>query len=113
MELKARCPECTKTVELVPAEVVLHFSVGKPARYVYKCPSCGRGVTRPADSATVKILVTAGARVVSKAVPAEALEPHEGAPLDLDDLIDFARDIAKPGVLETELESLAARLKAS
>ena len=88
--IKATCPICGD-VDLTPRDVVL--TVVEPAgaaRYAFTCPECSDAVTKPADEDVVALLASAGVRITRHYVPAEALEPHHGAPLTYDDLLDFA-----------------------
>ena len=45
---------------------------------------------KPADPEVVRLLASAGVRISCVEVPAEAREPHGGAALGYDDLLDFA-----------------------
>jgi hypothetical protein len=92
--IKATCPVCGD-VDLTPRQVtvdVVEAIDESQARrsYHFHCPTCDDTVRKPADAEVVRLLASAGVRVRRVAVPAEAREPHNGAPLGYDDLLDFA-----------------------
>jgi hypothetical protein len=93
--LEARCPDCGR-VELGTHQAWLVLS-NAPVRDTldFRCPGCAGHVRCPADHATVTAL--AGLVPVEEVdVPAEALEPHTGRPLCLDDLIDLMQSLDVP-----------------
>jgi hypothetical protein len=58
--------------------------------YTFVCPSCHDRVEKTTEAEVVQLLASAGVQVSHVDVPAEAREPHDGAPLGYDDLLDFA-----------------------
>ncbi len=56
--------------------------------YFFHCPGCAQNVRRRAHSITVRLLEKL-VPVEHIRIPSEALEPHEGEPLTMDDLIDL------------------------
>jgi hypothetical protein len=50
-------------------------------------------VRKPATPDVIELLVSGGVVVEPWHVPAEALEEHVGAVIDLDDVLDFALDL--------------------
>lgn len=87
--IKATCPVCGD-VDLTPADVeVTRAPEAGWSTYSFGCPDCGMTVRKAADDDVVTLLTSAGVPVRRIAVPAEALEPHDGPPIGYDDLIDF------------------------
>lgn len=85
----ATCPTCAD-VEMEPRDIELRLCNHTPAStYRFICPSCGDYVEKPADSDVVSLLMSAGVRAVVWELPAEMLEPREGAPISGDDVLDF------------------------
>jgi hypothetical protein len=94
IEFDARCPTCGEVrltgdqlwLVLAPEGVTDHFA--------FRCPQCCDHVRCPLDEETAALLVELVA-VEELVVPAEALEEHPGAPLTVDDLIDFGMRLAR------------------
>jgi len=88
-KFRMRCPTCGD-MELAPEAIDLQWCSHAPASYYrYSCPGCGEGVSKPADGQTAQVLIAAGVRPKYWHMPAEAIEPHDGAPITLDDVLDF------------------------
>lgn len=89
--IHATCPSCGDDVVLPSDDVV---ATSAPAlgwgRYAFTCPLCDERVQKDADDAVIRLLAEAGVRLDLVVVPAEVLEPHWGAPLTYDDVLDFA-----------------------
>jgi hypothetical protein len=87
--IKASCPTCGE-VELTSPDVALmvcnHAAL---SYYAFECPSCTNEVRKPADEHVISLLLSGGVPAQVWEVPAEALEPHPGAKLTYDDLLDF------------------------
>jgi hypothetical protein len=92
--IKATCPECGE-VELTAAQVRLMACTNAPlSYYAFDCPACDAEVRKPADKRVVCLLVTGGVVATTWDVPGEAMEAHEGEPLNHDDLLDFVLALA-------------------
>lgn len=88
--IKASCPMCGE-VELGRRDVRLMVCTHAPlSYYAFDCPGCCDEVRKSADEHVVALLVSGGVEKTVWHVPAEALEPHGGAALGYDDLLDFA-----------------------
>jgi hypothetical protein len=89
------CPECDE-VELGADQLWLVLPTAGDAHYDFHCPGCGRLVREVAGASAIAFLAPLVA-VEEIEVPAEALEPKQGAPLTVDDVLDFANDLAVDG----------------
>jgi hypothetical protein len=88
--IKASCPTCGD-VELTAHQVRLVVcSVRSWSYYAFSCASCLEEIRKPAGRDVVALLISGGVLAEPWAVPAEALEPHDGPPLQYDDVLDFA-----------------------
>jgi hypothetical protein len=93
--LEASCPDCGR-VQFATHQAWLVLSNAPVTDTLdFRCPGCAGHVRCPADHKTVKALA-ALVPVEEVYVPAEALEPHAGPPLTLDDLIDLMRSLDLP-----------------
>lgn len=92
--IKASCPTCGE-VALTNHDITLRVCNrhAEISYYAFECPSCFNDVRKPADDHIVSLLMSGGVRAQLWDVPAEALEPKLGLPLDYDDLIDFHREL--------------------
>ncbi len=101
--IRATCPSCGE-VDLRPSDVALQIvrthddtehDVRDGSNYKFDCPTCDEVVTKPADARIARLLTTGGVDVVVvDEITAETREAHPenppvGAPLSMDDLIDF------------------------
>jgi len=87
--IKASCPSCGD-VELTPTQVRLVVcSVKAWSYYAFTCGTCLDEVRKPAGRDVVALLVSGGVVAEPWAVPAEALEVHDGPALGYDDVLDF------------------------
>jgi hypothetical protein len=88
--IKASCPTCGD-VELTAHQVRLVVcSIRSWSYYAFSCASCLEEVRKPAGRDVVALLISGGVVAEPWAVPAEALERHEGPALGYDDVLDFA-----------------------
>src|SRR4051794_41865523 len=88
--IKASCPTCGD-VELTAHQVRLVVcSVRSWSYYAFSCASCLEEVRKPAGRDVVALLISGGVVAEPWAVPAEALEQHDGPALGYDDVFDFA-----------------------
>ena len=111
--IKATCPVCGD-VDLTPRQVsvrVVEAIEESAARrsYAFVCPTCHETVRKPADAEVVRLLASAGVRICCVEVPAEAREPHTGAALGYDDLLDFALWLDSHDALAALLEPARRR----
>jgi hypothetical protein len=97
--IKASCPTCGE-VELTPADVAL-MVCSKPSLsyYAFDCHTCARQIRKPADPQVVSLLISGGVPAQRWALPAEALEVHDGPALTYDDLLDFALHLGTTDLL--------------
>jgi hypothetical protein len=78
-------------VSLTPRQVrVVSCTRPEWSYYAFTCPGCTDEVSKPADEEIVTLLVSGGVPVEHWIIPAEALEPHDGAAITYDDVLDFA-----------------------
>jgi hypothetical protein len=88
--IKASCPSCGD-VDLTPHQVRLVVcSVAAWSYYAFMCATCHDEVRKPAGRDTVALLISGGVVAEPWNVPAEALEVHDGSPVNYDDVLDFA-----------------------
>jgi hypothetical protein len=97
--IKASCHDCGE-VELTNADVTLMVcSHAALSYYTFVCPKCTHDVRKPADDHVVSLLMSGGVRAVVWEIPAEALEPHDGAVISYDDVLDFALQLSRSDML--------------
>jgi hypothetical protein len=88
--IKASCPSCGD-VELTSAQVRLVVcSIQDWSFYAFTCHTCHDEVRKPAATDVITLLQSGGVLAEMWAVPAEAIETHEGAAITYDDVLDFA-----------------------
>lgn len=92
--VKATCPDCG-VVEMTERDVTLYVCTERPAlsRYEFVCPACHQQVDKSACDEQINLLLSVGVATHILDIPCEALEPHVGPPLTLDDLLDFALEL--------------------
>ncbi|MGN6330230.1 MAG: hypothetical protein ACTHOD_01080 [Motilibacteraceae bacterium] len=90
------CPLCGD-VRLPAGEVVLteYANLTSSSTYVFTCPGCGEQVRKPAERWVLEALAKVPVQRTVVRVPAEAFEPHTGAAINDDDILDFARALAE------------------
>jgi hypothetical protein len=89
--IKASCHDCGD-VELTVGDLLVRVcTTDTQGSYVFRCPTCQMSVTKPAEPRIVDLLVASGVALVEWDMPAELGEPHHGAAITHDDLIDFHR----------------------
>ena len=81
------CSHCGE-VDLATDQLWLVVPTSGGAHFDFHCPGCGQYVRRALDDTEVDLLAPLVA-VEELDVPPEALEPHDGPPLTVDDLIDL------------------------
>jgi predicted RNA-binding Zn-ribbon protein involved in translation (DUF1610 family) len=87
--IKATCPLCGE-VDLTAGDVALRIGAPFPRNtYCFSCPDCGDFVEKAADDRVVRLLLSGGVMPTLMNLPAEALEAHEGPPINHDDLLTF------------------------
>jgi hypothetical protein len=88
--IKASCPSCGD-VELTSAQVRLVVcSVQDWSFYAFTCHTCHDEVRKPAANDVITLLQSGGVLAEMWAVPAEAMERHDGPSISYDDVLDFA-----------------------
>lgn len=90
------CPLCGD-VRLPAGEVVLteYANLSSSSTYVFTCPGCGEQVRKPAERWVLEALAKVPVQRTVVRVPAEAFEPHTGAAINDDDVLDFARALVE------------------
>lgn len=87
--IKATCPACGE-VDLTAADILLRIGGQAGSNsYGFSCPACTDFVEKPADDRIVRLLLSGGVMPMLMHVPAEAMEPKEGPPINYDDLLAF------------------------
>jgi len=87
--IKATCPDCGE-VDLTADDILLRIATGQGSNtYGFSCPSCSEFVEKPADERVIRLLLSGGVMPMLVHVPAEALEPRSGPPINHDDLLEF------------------------
>jgi hypothetical protein len=87
------CPDCGD-IELAADQLWLVLPSAGEAHYDFFCTECGDLVRHIAGPSAIAFLATLVA-VEEMEVPSEALEPRSGPPLTMDDLLDFAAELAR------------------
>jgi endogenous inhibitor of DNA gyrase (YacG/DUF329 family) len=87
------CPRCGD-VEVDNDQLWLVVTSAGRDHYDFNCPTCMRHVMQPADHEVFELLAPLVA-VEELDVPAEALEPHVGPALTVDDLIDLMLELER------------------
>ena len=98
--IKASCPECGDVILATGDLSVVVQAGSNQTAYVFRCPGCHLATAQPAAVRVVELLVVSGVRLRIVGVPEEAGEPHEGAPLEADDLLDFHLELQGEGWFE-------------
>jgi hypothetical protein len=94
--IKASCHDCGDVELAVDDLCVRVCTEDEQGTYVFRCPSCQMSVVKPAEPRIVDLLVASGVELIQWRLPAELFEPHRGAAISHDDLIDFH------GLLQTD-----------
>lgn len=104
--IRATCSECGD-VEMSSDDVVVRVCVedGRGS-YTFRCPRCAMANVKQAEPRVVEILIASGVELNRWHLPAELEEPHRGAPIDHDDLLDFHRLLVDDQRLSAELGRL-------
>ena len=89
--IRTCCTSCGE-VDVSPAAVTLHCCVNAEhlSTFAFTCPSCQHLIQQPASRSHADLLRGVPVAMVMWKVPLEALEPHRGAVIDYDDVLDFA-----------------------
>ena len=104
--IKASCPVCGD-VELRPTQLRLVLCT-KPewSFYAFTCATCSDEVRKPADEEIVALLISGGVIAERWTIAAEVMEPHHGAPITYDDVLDFALELGRVDRLAANLAGL-------
>ena len=87
--IKATCQACGE-VNLAADDILLRIGAGSAGNtYRFTCPECRVLVEKPADERVVRLLVSGGVVPQMVEVPDEALEQHDGPPINHDDILSF------------------------
>ena len=104
--VRASCPDCGDvelTTNDVRVRVCSHDNAGT---YSFQCPACEMVVVKDAEARTIDLLVASGVEIATWDLPAELAEPHRGAPISHDDLLDFHVILHNEDLLAEALASL-------
>ena len=109
--IRASCPTCGD-VELTTRDVrVLLCSTTYESSYAFQCPVCRVAVAKPAEPRVVDVLLSSGISLTVWHMPAELDEPHAGAPITYDDLLEFHFQLKRADSLEALLASRSRSLE--
>ena len=87
--IKATCPICWE-VDLTAEDILLRIGAAQGSNtYGFTCPRCAEFIEKPADERVVRLLLSGGVMPTLVHVPAEALEPKVGPPINHDDILEF------------------------
>jgi hypothetical protein len=87
--IRASCQDCGD-VQLRPADLKVRVcSDDNSGAYVFSCPYCGHGVSKPAEARIVELLVSSGVELEVWRLPAELEERRQGQRISYDDVLDF------------------------
>jgi hypothetical protein len=87
--IRATCPGCGD-VRLRAGELTVRVCADNgTGSYCFRCPACGRRVSRNASARIVELLASSGVRLERWSHPAELREGRSGPPFTPDDLLDF------------------------
>lgn len=89
--IKASCQDCGDVELRIHDLRVRVCETAEAGSYVFRCPACQKSVAKQAEPRIVDMLVASGVELVKWELPAELFEPHPGARITHDDLIDFHR----------------------
>jgi len=104
--IRASCPACGD-VELTSRDVTVRVcSADNQGSYAFRCPTCDLAVSKLADPKIVDLLVSSGVELDIWDLPAELGEPHGGAAISYDDLLEFHYAIQQPGWFERLVSSV-------
>jgi predicted RNA-binding Zn-ribbon protein involved in translation (DUF1610 family) len=107
--VRAQCPACGD-VKLQIHDLIVRECLDEDVtgEYRFRCPVCGRTVSRDASARIVDLLVSAGAEHELWRWPAELAERPSGPALTPDDLLDLHVLLADDGWFD-ELVALVRR----
>lgn len=88
-QINASCPVCGPVRTTNHDVLLMVCTDASLSYYSFPCPNCREIVKKSADESIISLLMSGGVRPIVWEVPREALEPHSGPPISLDDLIDF------------------------
>ena len=98
--IEANCPDCG-AVECKPQTFELQVcDQAEASYYVFICPSCNSRIQKHADERAIELLIAEGVTPRQWNLPAEFRETHGGAPLTIDDLLDFHLLLEQPNWFE-------------
>ncbi len=87
--VRASCPTCGDVEMTIHDVQVLLCSDTNEGSYAFRCPACGVAVSKPIDAGVIDVLIASGANLSVWELPSELQEPHLGAPITYDDLLEF------------------------
>ena len=107
--IRTTCPTCGD-VEMTIRDVRVRLcSTTNEGSYAFRCPACRLLVSKTIEPNVVDVLVLAGVRLAVWDMPAELDEPHVGAPVSYDDLLEFHFQLQRSDWLERLLCGRASR----
>jgi hypothetical protein len=94
------CPDCGE-IHVEASEVNVRVCVNDVEwTYWFMCPGCDHRAAASTRQGPALEAIAAGAPFVSWRLPAELLEPHDGPPLKVFDLIELKLDLLQPDLVE-------------
>lgn len=88
-EMQVECRFCGEvSVSVASVRCALESQSTDQGLCELACPICSRTITLRAEAAIVGLLFLEGASTMAGAVPFEVLEPHAGAALSWDEVLD-------------------------
>jgi hypothetical protein len=101
--IKASCHDCGDVELGIDQLHVRVCTADTQGSYVFRCPTCQMSVAKPAEQRIIDLLVASGVELIEWRLPAELFEPHRGAPICHDDLIDFHKLLQTDGWFDAVL----------
>lgn len=103
--MRARCTWCGEV--RFPIEDLV---CGVPSRSAealceFDCPGCGATIYHRTSAQRAESLMRDGARPAPRTFPLELLEPHAGAPITWDDVLDFSLALGEIDALEASWDT--------
>lgn len=94
MFAEVRCPRCKGSVRLAPQSLRCAAEAsGTGGLCEFTCPICSRSALLHTTAGGVEAVLEAGGGRLPGLVPFEIFERHTGAPLSIDELLDFHAEL--------------------
>ena len=104
-----KCPDCFET-RVSPDLVTLRHCVDDESwSYRFTCPDCRLPTVSPTGDLAARAAMEAGCPIEIWRLPAELLEPHDGPPLAIADILELHEEMLDPGWVDAFVRSGNAR----